>query len=146
MWHTLADLEMATTAALCLYAVCFGGIPDRLGSIFIILSYVAASVLMALTAPHFPTIAIFVCDFALALGLLLVAVRFGNIWLGCAMFLEGVNLFFQALNFAGLGLSNFSQITLNNLLSLLMCACVAAGAFMARRAPTRAGVSLDTLA
>jgi len=72
-------------------------------------------------------LAIFVGDFVLAIGLLIIAVRYSSLWLGCAMLLQSIDLCSQGLAFSGDGLGVQSQLWLNNGVSMAMMACIVAG-------------------
>jgi uncharacterized membrane protein AbrB (regulator of aidB expression) len=133
MWALVARVEIILTLSCCAYGIVKGGSADRLGAAFILASYIADDVAFALTRPHFPVMAIFFGDFLLALALLFVAVRYSNLWLGCAMLLQSVDLCSQGLAFTGEGLSNLQQFWLNNIVSMLMLLCVMTGATISWR-------------
>lgn len=94
------------------------------------------------TLPHFPVFVAFGFDFAIAIGLLIIAFRYGSIWLGFAMLLQSANLCSQALGFSGEGLSHYDFVVLNNVLSLLMGLSIATGAFLSWRRRRRGEAEL----
>jgi hypothetical protein len=139
-WHLLAQLEVAVVVSFCAFGMVKGGTPDRLGAFLILLFYMADEIAFVTAGRHFPMSMIFFGDFVLAICLLIVAIRYSSLWLGCAMLLQSVDLCSQGLAFGGDGLDLQSQLWLNNCISLLMVSCVAAGAastwlkrFIARR-------------
>jgi hypothetical protein len=126
----------------CLFALLKGAAAERMGSLIVIICYMATEVAVILTLPNFPVHIAFISDFILAFGLLIVAFRYGSIWLGFAMLLQSANLCSQALAFTGEGLTPGSEVVLNNALSLLMGASIAMGAFLSwqkRRRKPEAG-------
>ncbi len=66
-------------------------------------------------------------DFALASGLLFIALRFSSVWLGGAMLLQSIALCLQAFDFVGDGPSIPAHYLINDLLSYAMVACLIAG-------------------
>lgn len=127
-WHLLAQLEVAVVMSCCVFGLVKGGAPDRLGAFLILFFYMADEVAFVTAGHHFPMSMIFLGDFVLAICLLIVAIRYSSLWLGCAMLLQSVDLCSQGLAFGGDGLDLQSQLWLNNGISLLMVTCVAAGA------------------
>lgn len=136
----IAALEFLFELSCCLFAILKGGSAERAGALLVVICYAAIEAAVALSWPHFPVFVAFVFDFILALGLLVIAFRYGSIWLGFAMLLQSANLCSQALAFTGDGLGHRQEVILNNVLSLLMGASIAVGAFLSWR-KRRRGVS-----
>lgn len=124
----LAQLEAAATLICCVFAILKGGTGDRIGATLILVFYAADDLAFITLGRGFPTTEIFLGDFVLALGLLILAVRYSSLWLGCAMLLQSANLCSQGLALGGDGLGIQEQLWLNNGLSTLMKACVVTGA------------------
>jgi len=130
-------LELLFELFCCVFAILKGGPAERAGALLIVASYITAETIIVVTSPHLPVFALFVCDFALAVGLLVVSIRYGSIWLGFAMLLQSANLCSQALSFTGDGLGQIAEATLNNVLSVLMGASIGTGALLAWRGRRR---------
>jgi hypothetical protein len=81
-------LLLITTAALGLLK---GGLPERLGVTMIGLAWVATVVIQELTRPTVPVLSFLVLDGLLAVGFLVVAVRYSSLWLGGAMICQAVS-------------------------------------------------------
>ena len=127
MGSVLVQLELTLLVATCAFAMIKGGAAERLGSVAILASYMGDNVAIALDLGKFPLFWIFASDFALAMGLLIIAVRYTSLWLGGAMLLQSIALCSYGLAVTGDGLQNRSYIALNNILSFLMLACILAG-------------------
>ncbi|WP_158916259.1 hypothetical protein [Caulobacter sp. S45] len=134
----IASLEFFFEMLCCLFAILKGGSAERAGALVVVACYVVTEIVIALSWPHFPITVVFILDFVLAIGLLVVAFRFGSLWLGFAMLLQSANLCSQAFAFTGDGLSHSSEVILNNVLSLLMGGSIAMGAFFSWRKRERA--------
>ncbi|HEX4183813.1 MAG TPA: hypothetical protein VHY34_11210 [Caulobacteraceae bacterium] len=80
-------LMFATTA----FAAWKGGPPERLGSAVIIVAWVTMLIAEALARPNLPVVTYLVLDGLVALGFLVVAVRYSSLWLGGAMMCQAVS-------------------------------------------------------
>lgn len=136
--HVLYELEIASTLFACVFCLVKGGLPERWGSGAILVSYVVADIIIFASRPEFPTKLIFACDFTLAFTLLVVAVRYGSLWLGCAMMLQAVIMCSEGMSFGGDGLNESTQKMLNDSLSMAMLACVVASTVLSWRRRVRA--------
>ena len=87
--------------------------------------------------PHAPQTLLFALDFALAVGLLLIALRYGSLWLGSAMLIQAIALCAHSLVFSGDGPAPAEWMILNNVLSLLVLACIVASTAASWRARWR---------
>ncbi len=129
MSHALfVQLEFVLTIGACAFSLLKGGVAERWGATLIVGDYVLAEIAVLLSYPHFPTSINFALDFALAVALLIVAIRFSSLWLGGAMLLQSIALCSYGFAASGDGLHNRSYVILNNGLSLLMLACIVSGA------------------
>jgi hypothetical protein len=137
-WHVLVKAEIILIFSCCALGLLKGGHADRIGSLLILLAYIACNVALALAGSTFPTTAIFICDFVLAISLLVVALRYSSLWLGCAMMLQSIALCSQGLAFGGEGLGAHEQLWLNNCVSMLMMACIVAGSISSWRRRVKA--------
>jgi hypothetical protein len=129
----IVPLEFGFVLLCCLFALLKGGAAERTGGFIVVACYLATEATVLLMWPHFSIFVAFISDFILAVGLLIVAFRYGSIWLGFAMLLQSANLCSQALAFTGEGLGHLPEAILNNMLSLLMGASIAMGAFLSWR-------------
>ena len=114
-------------SGICLLAWWRGAGAEQYGSLLILVADIAADVFMAVAYPKFPGLSMCAIDFALASGLLFIALRFSSVWLGGAMLLQSVALCLQAFDFVGDGPSIPAHYLINDLLSYAMVACLIAG-------------------
>jgi hypothetical protein len=132
-WHLLLKAEIGVIFLCCALGLLKGGPAERIGALLIMSFYVVGDVLLVLAGSSFPLTAIFMGDFIFALSLLIVALRYSSLWLGCAMLLQSVALCSQGLSFGGDGLGAHEQLWLNNSVSMLMMACIVAGSISSWR-------------
>jgi hypothetical protein len=118
----LATLLMV---GVCAFGILRGGRAERAGSVCILAANVLAEVAICLNGPKYPGAIIFALDFALALALLVVAVRYSSLWLGAAMILQSVALYAHSVMVAGNELSYRLYVVLNDNLTFLMLGCIA---------------------
>jgi hypothetical protein len=76
----------ATTA----FAIWKGGAPERWGTAMILVAWVAMLVAEALARPAIPVVTYLTLDGLLAVGFLVVAVRYSSLWLGGAMICQSI--------------------------------------------------------
>ena len=116
--------------AFLIFTVAFafyrGEASDKAGAGLILLVYVLADILLAVTFPRFPTLLMMMLDFSLAVGLLALALKYSSIWLGIAMLLQSIALASHAFRLEGFGLGAIQEVILNNGLSNLMLVCIIA--------------------
>jgi hypothetical protein len=79
-------LMFATTA----FAAWKGGSPERLGTGMIVIAWIAMLVAEAAARPQVPVVPYLVLDGLLAVGFLVVAVRYSSLWLGGAMICQAI--------------------------------------------------------
>ena len=84
-------------------------------------------------------------DFALAVGLLVVALRYTSLWLGGAMLVQSLNLCLESIWLDGDSYDYQIQDILNNVLTVAMMFCIFAGtaASWRRRIKLRRTAKLD---
>ncbi|MHB8285311.1 MAG: hypothetical protein ACYDD1_11600 [Caulobacteraceae bacterium] len=133
LWSLLVRLEVALIVSGCVMSIIKGAPADRAGASLILLFYMADELTFLVSQQRFPTTLIFFGDFILAVGLLVVAIRYSSLWLGCAMLLQSIDLCSQGLALGGDGLSTEAQIWLNNAISMAMVASVVMGASISWR-------------
>lgn len=89
-----------TASAVFIFALSLwkGGVAERLGAGLMIAEWLVELGVDTVVRDELRAVApTVVCDFVLACGLLVVALRFGKLWLGVAMILQGVVLAVHAL-------------------------------------------------
>jgi hypothetical protein len=137
-WHLLLELEIVVIVSCCAFGIAKGAAAERLGSLLILFFYMVDVFAFKANRSIFPVYAIFVGDFVLATGLLVIALRYSSLWLGCAMLLQSIDLCSQGLALSGDGLSVQGQLWLNNGVSMTMMACVVVGASVSSRRRVKA--------
>ncbi len=130
--------------ATCLFAWFKGGWAERLGAGLYGLSVLGTAGVEIVTGQATPVTAELFFDTAVAVGFLVLAIRFNNLWLGAVMMVKGVQLAVHATRLtdgedavaAGVNLYAASL----NLISLVICLILAGGtlATMRKRAKQRA--------
>ena len=113
--------------AVCLLAWWRGAAAEQFGSLLILAADLTADIILAVAYPKFPGIGMCAIDFALACGLLFIALRYSSLWLGGAMLLQSVALCLQAFEFVGDGPSTITHVIANDLISYAMVACLVSG-------------------
>ncbi len=123
--------------ATCLFAWFKGGWAERLGAGLYGLSVLGTAGVEILTGQSTPVMAELFFDTAVAVGFLVLAIRFNNLWVGAAMMVKGVQLAVHATRLtdgedAVAGGVNLYAASLN-LISLLICLILAGGTFATMR-------------
>jgi hypothetical protein len=75
----------------------------------------------------------FACDLALAVGLLVLAIRYSSMWLGAAMLLQSLGLGLHGLELVGDGVSRLGYRMAVGAMSDLMLLCVIGGTLASAR-------------
>ena len=112
---------------VCVLAWWRGAAAEKYGSLLILIANIVANIALTSAYPRFPEFSMCAIDFALALSLLFVALRYRNLWLGGAMLLQSIALCLQAFDFAGDGPSTTLHYFINDGISYTMVACLVAG-------------------
>lgn len=81
---------LAMLAATCVYAWWKGGAPERLGTLVVVVCWIGGDLLRAISGELMPTAMLFIADAMFSFGLLVIAVRYGSLWLGAAMVIESL--------------------------------------------------------
>lgn len=84
----------------CGFAIWKGDTPERAGAVLIAVTWALTLVASSVTHSYLPATAFLASDGLMALGLLVLAVRFSNWWMGAAMLLQAVVLALHAAYFA----------------------------------------------
>lgn len=80
----------------CAFAIVKGRAAERLGAILYLTSVLFDVVVGLLTGKSIPQIPGLMFDALIAVGYLVLAIRYNNLWLGAVMMLKGVQLAFHA--------------------------------------------------
>lgn len=91
---------------LILFSVAFalwkGGRPERVGSLFNGVIAIGVTVLQAALHESLHTLPILVADGLLAMGFLILAIRYASLWLGAAMILQAIGFMMHSALLLGL--------------------------------------------
>ena len=102
MPHQLyAQLSLLALLATCGLAMWKGAMAERAGAAMILGTWLVTLIASA-NAPHnaLPAMVFLISDAVLAVGLLLLAIRYSSWWLGAAMLLQAIGLGVNAVYFA----------------------------------------------
>ncbi|MET0339182.1 MAG: hypothetical protein ABW063_15615 [Caulobacter sp.] len=126
-------LILLATAA---FAVARGGMAERLASLCIVFSAVAAIGVHLLASPSSIPMILLMMDGLLALVFLLLAMRYGRTWLGAAMVAQAIQFSLHAYYFIGEREHDLTYSLVNNLVTFSVLGALLAGtvATMRRRA------------
>jgi hypothetical protein len=98
---TATQLSIIALVVICGLAVWKGSVPVRLGGLLILATWAITLVAATIAGElQLAPIAFLISDAILAGGLLLLAVRFSNWWMGAAMLLQAVGMSLHAAYFA----------------------------------------------
>jgi hypothetical protein len=154
MIHSLlSQLVFAVLVLTGAFAFLKGGQAERWGASLICLSwfaeYMLSFLLKGLVSPRIEELMLLGADAALAVGLLIIAMRFAKIWLGLAMFMQSGELALHGMAMGDWGLEFRNYIFINNALSLgiiLLAAGATLTAWLQRsRGSRQGGMPLSTL-
>jgi len=123
MIHSIvSQLVLGILIAICVFAFAKGGPAERWGSTLVCLSWVCeystSLLLRALFSPHLQELTLLATDAALAVGLLVLALRFAKTWLGVAMLMQSAELALHGAAMADWGLQFHQYILFNNVINL----------------------------
>jgi hypothetical protein len=91
LFNIISLVVLALIAAGCCgFAIIKGAPAERYGAAIYGLAWIGVSVFEFLTGDSAPPVPILAFDFAVAVGFLILAVRFNSLWLGGAMILQGI--------------------------------------------------------
>lgn len=99
-------LQSQILLGLILFSVAFalwkGGRPERVGALFNGVIAIGVTVLQALIHESLHTTPILIADGLLAMGFLILAIRYASLWLGAAMILQAVGFMMHSALLLGL--------------------------------------------
>jgi hypothetical protein len=101
MFHSLySQLSFVALFGCCALALWKGGPAERGGALLICGTWLAAMLGLALARQYVLAIPFLLSDAVLAVGLLILAIRYSSWWMGAAMLLQAIGLSFHAAYFA----------------------------------------------
>ncbi|MFT4934421.1 MAG: hypothetical protein ACI9LT_001101 [Pseudoalteromonas distincta] len=138
LYLTAWALLWALLVTVCLFAFVRGGPAERIAAIFVFVIPVLSGIADAFLSEPVFLVGRLVCDGALALVFLYLAVRYGSLWLGGAMLLQALQFSLQAYYFVLGRAHDALYVTINNINFLGILACLTAGTLAASRRRRRA--------
>ena len=154
MLHSIINqIEFLAMGMTCLFAFAKGGFVEKAAAVLVSINWVLSLglsvVLAGLFSRQIEELTFLGVDALTAIGLLILALRFANIWLGVAMLVQSGALALHGAVMGDWGLGFRNYMIFNNLLSLgllalLICATAAAWLGRSRRRanlPADAGVA-----
>ncbi|MBW0152572.1 MAG: hypothetical protein KXJ53_15285 [Phenylobacterium sp.] len=134
IWVLLWALLIVVTA----FAFTRGGAPERLGAVLILAITIASALGDVFLPDQIFLVARLIAEGALAVGFLLMAMRYTSLWLGGAMLLQAIQFSLQAYYFVLGRAHDTLYVTINNVDFLGILACLTAGTLAASRRRRRA--------
>ena len=95
-----SQLSFLALFVCCGLALWKGGPAERSGAILILVTWLGSTVIQAIAKAYILPIVFLASDALLAAGLLLLAIRYSNLWMGAAMLLQAIGLSLHAAYFA----------------------------------------------
>jgi hypothetical protein len=95
-----SEIALACLVLFCGFAIWKGSEPVRAGAVLIIATWAVTLLASAVTRSYVPATAFLASDGIMAVGLLFLAVRYSNWWMGAAMLLQALSLALHAGYFA----------------------------------------------
>ena len=101
MFHSFySQLSIIALVLCCGFAVWKGDLAERAGALLIVTTWVITLVASAATKSYMPATAFLASDGIMAIGLLILAIRYSSLWMGLAMLVQATALSFHAAYFA----------------------------------------------
>jgi predicted ABC-type exoprotein transport system permease subunit len=149
MVHSLiGQLAFAVMLVVCGFALRFGSSAERYGAVAVCASWLGGMAVTLVFGRTMSPLALeytfLAFDCLLAVGLLLLALKFTKVWLGVAMLLQSAELALHGAEMADFGLTFRTYMTFNNTVSwllLLLLASATLTVVLQHRRLAAAGVS-----
>ena len=109
----ISQVSLAALVLSCGFAIWKGSQAVRAGAVLILATWCVTLAASAITRSYVPAIAFLASDGIMAAGLLFLAVRYSNWWMGAAMLLQATALALHAAYFAAEG-ADLSPHVLHN--------------------------------
>jgi hypothetical protein len=129
----LFNLSLLVLASTLCFAWWQGGAAERYSSAAIGLTWIAGLLGQAFTGEDVPALTILLADWALAIGLLALALRFRSTWLGFALMVQGASMTLHAMYFQEPGRHPDYYLIGIDGLSLAMLVLLVVGTLLAMR-------------
>jgi hypothetical protein len=101
MFHSIySQVALIALVACCGFAIWKGSDAVRAGAVLIVVTWFVTLIASAVTRSYVPAIAFLASDGIMAIGLLFLAVRYSNWWMGAAMLLQATSMALHAAYFA----------------------------------------------
>ena len=124
--HHVSEILLALTVASCGLAFWKGGAPERFGAALIALDWLVIYVAQAVYDPDrqltLKTVAApaLAADLLMCFGFLWLVLRYGSLWLGSALLIQGAQLAVYGSYLAGEGTKTYLHTVLINVCSFLL--------------------------
>jgi hypothetical protein len=136
--------ESQIVLALVIFSVAFawwkGGRPERVGSLFNAVICIGVTAFQVMIHETLDTIPILIADGLLAMGFLVLAIRYASLWLGAAMLLQGMAFTMHSALLMGVvqpGLAYYAAMNVMSLGVLLSIVLGTAYVWVVRRRTAR---------
>jgi hypothetical protein len=134
MYTSLAPIVLLLVLlGTCLYAWFKGAAPERLGAAFLLLATIAARVIDVGLPPEARQAPTLIGEGLLALGFLVLAIRYASLWLGAAMILQGIQFSLHAFYIVMERHHDRLFAVVSNLVTLGIILCILLGTTIAWR-------------
>lgn len=119
MYQTLASQILLGIIVLsAVFAWWKGGRPERVGALFNGVVAIGVTILQALLHESLGTLPILIADGVLAVGFLILAIRYASLWLGAAMLLQGMGFTMHSALLLGVVKPDYAYYAAMNVMSL----------------------------
>lgn len=141
MYQTLASqIVLGLVVLSAAFAWWKGGPPERVGALFNGVICVGVTLVQALIHESLDTLPILIADGVLAIGFLILAIRYTSLWLGAAMLLQGMGFTMHSLLLLGVVQPGYGYYAAMNVMSLGVLLSIIVGtahAWAVRRSAAR---------
>lgn len=138
LYNILSQIGLVLLIGACLFAWTKGDPAERIGAAMVAVAWIVGLALQAFIRRDMVSAAPAALDVALAVGLLVVAIRYSSMWLGVAMLLQSAVLFLHAERLAG-GIGPHNYFVGLNVTGAAMLLAIVIGAALSWRKRSRAG-------
>ncbi|MDP1872758.1 hypothetical protein [Phenylobacterium sp.] len=140
VWILLWALLLVVSA----YAYLRGGRPERSGAIVVFVVTLASAIGDFAMPDNAFLIARLIAEGVAAVGFLLIAIRYGSVWIGGVMLLQAAQFSLHAIYFVTARSHDTPYVIVNNLNFLGILACLTAGTLAASRRRRRAEAGVNS--
>ena len=130
---TLYLIQTLGGLAICLFALWKGGPPERFGGILLIVSLVLTRLAFALAPEAAEPVVRLVSDGVTAMGLLVIALAYGSLWIGGVMLLQAAQFSLHSYYFVTKRPTDLFHAVVNNTDLLGIHLCLVLGTLIAWR-------------